>query len=248
MHLLVKFPVALLAYAAHYGGLGALLLHTAIPTHSHTRANTAGADIFDHLTVPTAIVTVSLLATLASCPWTRLVFHYTPHRPPRCVRLLLDVCLTASLTDALLRGCWLPALDAAFHACQSAAALLAALADGRFAGELRPAVRWLRLDAMRLVRATLALLVVWVMLAVTGVLAHLGARYFEWFGRADGDVAEQWIAGCYSLDECAAQALAAEVPVAQQRGRRPLASGRGCPKPIGRPRSSMRLRAKQRGV
>lgn len=175
MHpILLKFPITLVLFVAQHGGL----------------ADVNAIAGLDYTQLPNIVVTVSLLLTLCACPWTWLAFSYSERKPPRCVRLALDVWLTAFLVDVLLRLMWLPLLELAYHSLQAAAKQTGVWARGKRWWQvwlLQPGSVWLRREAMAWVRCALAAIAVWVMLVVTGVLARAGAWYVRQFGRAPGD-------------------------------------------------------------
>lgn len=182
MHpILLKFPITLILFVAQHDGLADL--------------NAAAGGGLDYTQLPNIAVTVSLLLTLCSCPWTRLAFSYSERKPPRCVRFALDVWLTAYLVDVLLRLLWLPLLELAYHSLQAAAGHTAVWARGGkrwwHVRLLQPGTVWLRREAMGWVRCALAATVVWVMLVVTGVLARAGDWYVRQFGRAPGDCGDR---------------------------------------------------------
>lgn len=176
MHpLVVKFPIVLLLFVAQHGGL-------AKPTGTAAR--------LDYAQLPNIAVSVSLLLTLCACPWTRIAFTYSVRKPPRCVRLALDVWMTVYLVDVLLRMLWLPLLELTYRCLQMAAGRTAVWARGPLWWQVRllqPATVWMRRDAMGWARVGLAAIAVWVMLVVTGALATAGRWYVRQFGREPGD-------------------------------------------------------------
>lgn len=216
MRVLFKFLVALLLYAVQYTELGcAVRCVRERLTGSSGGCKclitvAASSASVDHRSTPNLLVAVSLLGSFACCPWTQLAFRTNgrPHGLPAAIGCAVDAWLTAWLSAALMRQLWMPAVDVAYHLCQDAAAFAADVVSGRCADDFRALIGWLRSDAVLLVRGGLAAGCVWLMLVVTGVQAAVCRRWFEWFGRAPGDVAEMRRAsfgGGHSLEECCQQ-------------------------------------------
>lgn len=208
MGVLGKFLVALFLYAIQYSELSSvILLVLPLPVKFQNHRTAANADAIDHQSWPNIVVALSILGTLACCPWTHLMFLCSQHRLPNSVAFTADVWLTAGLSAVLVRRLWLPALDVGYHLCLDAAAYAAAVVSGRCAEEFQPFIVWLQTDAVLWMRAALAAIFVWVGFVVTGIQAHVCGRWFEWFGRAPGDDARASAAMMmmgYRLDECCA--------------------------------------------
>lgn len=137
------------------------------------------------LSVPNALVALSLLMAFGSCHFMQLLFRDNPM--PRWLENIIDAFIIMYLTEVTIRQMWIPLLDVAYWLCKLVAVGLSELVSGEMESKVKPIVMWLQNDAMNLIQITIALVFVYIMLHVTGTLRSVKMAYFNRFGRAPGD-------------------------------------------------------------
>lgn len=137
------------------------------------------------LTIPNGMVALSLLCTFGSCRFMQLLFRR--QSLPKYMECALDGMVSTYLTDVSLRQLWIPLLNFAQRLCMHSSIFLMDLARGDLVTSVKPIAIWVRRDAMEVLRFGIAMMFVYTMLHVTGVIGALYRKYFEWFGQAVGD-------------------------------------------------------------
>lgn len=150
------------------------------------------------MSLPNALVAFSLLVSLGNCNFMQIVFRI--HAMPLWVANVMDALVTMYLTELIIRQFWIPLLAMAHLMCEQLAMYLHELSSGGMVSSFNPITVWLKHDAMFAIQIAIAFVFVYIMLHVTGFLEWVKRTYFNWFGRAHGDVDYEWKHG--NADEC----------------------------------------------